>query len=177
MPMVVKLLVRFPYLLLTKPELSHRVWWGGLTPESAHLKTTLNCPFLWLENSTVTVTSLWGRGPVLGDSIRGQSLFQEWGGAAEQLSPSLLYILGFCTRLHCLCWSCAQSRCGLPGGGLPEATVNSLFHTVTGENWPFSLMLFVNFEVFRRMKKTGQLLREPRMFKQMASFCIPLTSG
>lgn len=66
MPMVVKLLVRFPYLLLTKPELSHRVWWGGLTPESAHLKTTLNCPFLWLENSTATVTSLWGRGPVLG---------------------------------------------------------------------------------------------------------------
>lgn len=157
------------------------VWPDYLTPESVHLKITLNCLFPWMENSVVTTTLV----PLSSASCaRGQHHRTEplqgseerlAGGAPEQLSSSPPCALEFCTWV-CLNRAPLSLLAGVQGASsvfvevvCKEATLLP-FHWVTGRNEHFCLMLSGSFKAFRRRVETRQQPRELWVFKQWASF-------
>ena len=183
-PIVVRLLLHVPYLLLAKPGLM-------LSNQVVCLRSLYTLKQHWTGPVSMDAEEhLWqppkylcGQCPVPEESIMGQSLFRALGksltgGAPEQLSSSQSYTLEFYTwpyiwkGLHWTCWRCASEL--VPSSKFPELVSRSkgYFFVLRGYTWKSALLpaALDTFKVLRRAEETGHLLREPQAFKQLAFY-------
>lgn len=175
---VVKLLLHVPYLLLAKPGLMLSDSWVCTLENNTKLAL-----FLWMDNSICDNYQSTSVVSTLCLSQRHwQSLFRArrkglTGGATEQLRSSLCYI---CCDPTCdfiwkeLHWTCWRSARGLVQRSQRlSARSQGYFLVPHGYRWKSALLpaaLTHTLYGLKKDRRNRQLLREPKVFKQLALY-------